>query len=66
MSDSQPDFNPKAFLGLARKLLEAEGDPAALRTAISRSYYAAFLFARARLGMGNRASHGEVWDALAS
>src|SRR4051812_1620064 len=59
----EPDFNPKAFLGLAKKLLANPDDPPALRTSISRSYYAAFLFTRRKLRLG-RASHKDVWDAL--
>lgn len=67
MSTLEPDFNPRAFLAFAEKLLHTTQDnPAVLRTVISRSYYAAFLFTRRRLGMGKRARHTEVWDALAS
>ena len=58
-SNLAPDFNPKAFLALAKKLLDTQDDPAALRTAISRSYYAAFLLTRRKLGLG-RAGHTEV------
>jgi hypothetical protein len=41
MSDSRP-FGWPDFLVLARELAEREGDEAALRTAISRAYYAAY------------------------
>jgi uncharacterized protein (UPF0332 family) len=63
MSNSQGDFNPKAFLALAKKLVESPDDPAAHRTVISRSYYAAFLLTRTKLGL-SRAAHAEVWEAL--
>ena len=67
MSNSQGDFNPKAFLTLAKKLMETQDDAAAQRTVISRSYYSAFLLTRRKLGLERSAhgNHADVWKALA-
>lgn len=67
MSNSQGEFNPKAFLTLAKKLLDIQDDPAAHRTVISRSYYAAFLLTRRKLGLerSSQLNHADVWQALA-
>ena len=63
MSNSQGEFNPKAFLALAKKLMDTQDDPAAHRTVISRCYYAAFLLTRTKLGLAG-AAHADVWAAL--
>jgi uncharacterized protein (UPF0332 family) len=49
-------FDPVRFFLLARKL--ATGDESALRTSVSRAYYASFLVARERLGL----SHERIPD----
>jgi hypothetical protein len=39
-------FDPRQYLSLAENVLAARADEAALRSAVSRAYYAAFLVAR--------------------
>lgn len=61
-------FDPQKFLELARDLAERANDQAALRSAISRAYYAAFLSARAVAETGGRrfdTPHRQVWEHLA-
>ena len=36
------NMDPRAFLGLAKRLLDNEKNPEGLRSTVSRAYYAAF------------------------
>lgn len=57
-------FDPADFLRLAEEM--SAGDEARLRTAVSRAYYAVFLLARQRFGVGDPTpeAHREVFRVL--
>lgn len=57
-------FDPADFLRLAEEM--SAGDEARLRTAVSRAYYAVFLLARQRFGVGDLTpeAHREVYRTL--
>jgi uncharacterized protein (UPF0332 family) len=59
-------FDPREFLRLAEELAKRGHDEAALRSAISRAYYAAYWVARRFLfGAGIRVQgHIEIWNAF--
>ena len=62
ISDS---FDPLEFLRVAESLANDDASEAALRTAVSRTYYAVFLVARDRFQVeGSRNIHGRVTGAL--
>jgi hypothetical protein len=65
-------MKPDDFLGFALKLIQSDPSPAAMRSAVSRAYYAAFHSAKefieeiiARKLSDGPASHGEVVNHLA-
>jgi uncharacterized protein (UPF0332 family) len=60
-------FDPRQYVELARRLAKENNNQAALRSAISRAYYGAFLAARplaAKLGVVFDHSHKEFWEDL--
>ncbi len=71
--DSSPKFDWRDFFELAQELGQRD-DEAALRSAVSRSYYAVFHTAQFVLEhvdpdyatIRSRDSHKQVWDRLAS
>ena len=46
-------FDPRLFYLVAKSIGRGNADEAALRTAVGRSYYAAFLVARDRMGLSS-------------
>lgn len=59
-------FDPRVFFLVAKSLGSGSPDEAALRTAVGRSYYAAFLVARDKLGLTSERDrvHYKVESAL--
>ena len=65
-------FDWKTFLTLAQILVKQESNDAALRSAISRAYYAAYIVARRHWETDNgpmqigASSHKIIWDGYAN
>jgi len=58
-------FDGRDFLTLAEELATRTADESAMRTAVSRAYYAAFLVARGAMRPGDvGVKHKQLWGSL--